>query len=75
MLVTGRGTFKAALCAILEKHAESNSTGWMKMRDDGLIVKEEAKLDRKDCFRPGPSFAILRRRAARDAPASRRLAA
>ncbi len=61
VLVMGRGTFKAALCAILEKRAESNHTGWSKMRDDGLIEYEEATLDRKGLFRPGPSFTILRR--------------
>ncbi len=66
VLVMGRGTFKGALCAILEKHAESNSTGWMKMSNDGLIASGVAKLDRKDLYEPGPSFALLRRCAARD---------
>ncbi len=71
MLVMGRGTFKGTLCAILEKHLESNSSGWLKMKYDHLIENEEGKVGRRDSLKPGPSFAILRRCAARDASANR----
>ena len=34
------------------------------MREDGLIAIEEAKFDRKDCFKPGPFSAGVRERDA-----------